>query len=213
MNSLLQDWIDHCEGKKEFDKSHFFSLFTMDFKDTDVEKMFSFFPESANLVERFRRLRSGGNLRNRAYLVPSSEYSGTENELTESLSLHLLELQKYCKANELDELYEACATQKFAYISDKAAFDKMYESTGHESAELHEEVGDYITGKFKLDDRVRYILPEAAYGLVANYDLVYYLCEPVINIDFTFDHYFKFWKLGGAYVLSNGRVNFTNTNA
>lgn len=171
-NSLLQDWIDHYEGEKEFDKSHFYSLFTLDFRDMDVDRMFSFFPESTNLVERFRRLRSDGNLQDRAYLVPLSENSGTENELKETLSLHLLELQKYCEANELNELYEACATKQFVYMSDETAYARVHESIDHESAELYEEVGDYIAGKFKLDDRIRYVLPEAAYGLAANYDLV-----------------------------------------
>lgn len=193
MDKLFQDWINLCEGKKSFDKSHFFSLFQADdngdfFSEEELRKILDYFDEKDEL---FLRL-------NNYFNNQKEETEDIKDFLIHKMESDLLEKRKLITDAELLTIID----QPIEFVDGISfVFNAQQSSWMHH--EIISEIEYSMLAAKTLKTPEVYALFEAFYGLSQNYNLVWYLGKPLLDIDINVDNYFDIWKMGGEYAFSN----------
>lgn len=196
MSLDLNDWIDYNNGIKDFDKSHFYTLF-MDnnngktIVDEELQIVFQNMPNSIKLAERLKEyyaVRRQNNVIN------------TEEFLKETVREDIE--QKKIAINDKELL--SILNKKIEFVKD---YNKVEEA---QLEEWHSEfimlISDYtIDLRISKDKRI-YALFEAFYGLTHNYQLVWYLGSPLLNTEINFDNYLDIWSVGGEYAVTENGI-------
>jgi len=122
MNLDTSDWIDFCEGKRGFDKSHFYTLlakvdYSKPIEDEDFKNLFKFFPSEAEELE----------LRLRNCFSTSSDLDMNENLIKNYL---ISNVQKDIKSKGLiieDDYNKQNLKREIKYIEDYSAIEHYLE--------------------------------------------------------------------------------------
>ena len=194
MNELLNDWKEFCEGRKNFDKSHFFALFWEGINQKDLENVFKYFPNSIELTDRTKE-----------YLF------GTKENISESviknilISLVIKDLnQKKTIINENSDLLELIETLDVEFIQDFKKVLLLKNTSPY--IDFFDTINDKLSDNWIIEDKKTFALYEAFYGLTKNYEMVWYLFNPLFKINFNCEYYFKLSTLGGVYSFSNNKI-------
>lgn len=206
-NDLLTDWIEYCEGRGEFDRSHFYCLLMDDPPPTDafLEAVLRYFPARAELKRRIKLVKHP-NL-----LVENIDRGDAGHDrLRTHLRQYLLELAKVCEAAGEADIAEQMLSARMVYCDDRELVDAKSASLDEPQCELIEVVGDHL-GRRSADRHARdYALSEAFYGMTSSFELCWYLNAPLRGHQYDFEPYVRFWALGGLYVWTADGILITS---
>ncbi len=189
----FKDWILQHEGKKEFDKSHFYTLLMEchyeSLTESDYATMFKYYPNSNDLTKRLKNFLI--NQDNTLNVVDRKEYilKKVQQDINEKVKLI-----------EDEDLINAL----------QGGFVLTHERdvvTENQLGEWHSEfislIGDELR-QFRNDNS--YLLFEVYFGMTHNLQLVWYLGAPMIDKNINLDNYFDLWMMGGDYSITSGGV-------
>lgn len=196
--NILDDWNLFCQGKMDFDKSHFYTLF-MEQKDPEYfKKALQYFPNSDGLLERMGRVVGFGNPQELEAKVKSPE---------DALKYASMDLQERIRIAE--EYGEAELVAELSKLRPKYSEDfEDVEKFRHE--DLHgwmlEVVGDYFRDQLYENTEKLYGLLDAFYGLTTRFEIKWFLGTPLTNGGFNLDNYFELWRVGADYAVKDGQL-------
>lgn len=200
MSLELNDWIDYCEEKKDFDKSHFYTLFLQEdnskgFSSYEYQKIFKYFSEKDELINRLTQYFSHENYKSQIDDLKTFLILSTRKDIEEKK-----------QALDDDELLNILSRNIY-FVEDFNEFCDY---------QLDEWNGEYISLLGDSFRRTRsneeYALFEAYYGLTSNIQLVWYLGSPLLDTKINFDHYFDIWKVGGDYAVTENGIYVSTIN-
>lgn len=206
MNKLVKDWCDYCEGKADFDKSHFSSIFTYDLNETELSEIFKYFSCSNDLIERLAAVISAGSFEGSPYLQATTRCS--DSDLLELVKQDLKDKHIICFEQGDEELSDILATIKIEFVHDKQMISKL-SGQDNPSEWVFEIIGELIDEARGTDKKIL-ALEEACYGLAANYYLAWYIMSPLLKLSIDFSNYFKVWSNGGVFVITENKVLVSN---
>lgn len=197
MNSLIRDWIEFCENRKEFDKTHFYSLFWEDIESNDLKTIFRFFPNSDDLFHRTNDYLFGENLD-----LLKNLNGNTKEQITELAFKDVIEKRNLVSDNKtLKKLLE---NLQLEFIQDyELVVNKKAE---HPYCDFFDELEFQLTERWLLTDKKAFALYEAFYGLSKSYEMTWYLYRPLINTEIEFKNYYDLSRLGGAYSFLGSKL-------
>lgn len=196
MRQILKDWCNYCEGKKDFDKSHFYTLFWDDSEKekltpNDLNIIFSYFNEKEKLIEIMNN-----------YLFLSEN-----NKITEDNEIFLIK-------NDIKEKIKLSKVLDFisSYKISVSDLEKVEESRNElEFLNFYDEISDIVLDNWKIEDKKTNALYEALYGLTYDYELVWYLFSPLLNLNITFENYYLLKKIGITYSIFNKEIIYSKS--
>ena len=194
MNKIINDWINFCEDREKFDKSHFYTLFWEGITQNDLEYIFKYFPHSLEL-----------NSRTKEYLFGTKE-KVTElviNEVLIDLAIKDLN-QKISILIDNPELVELIGHLKVEFIQDSNYVIQLKNNSPF--IDFFDAVNDNLSDNWILEDKKTFALYEAFYGLTKNYETVWYLFNPLFKIKINCEFYYKLSTLGGIYSFSDDKI-------
>ena len=201
MDQQLIDWVAFCEGREDFDKSHFYTLFfegeaENGYRSEDeLRTIFQFFPHSDELLKRMKSILPNGKSVETIPDIKSYLIENTRQDLLQKKIV--LELEK---EDELIELVQ----KPIKYVSDIAEVSDSHLSSSPD-ADLYSIIGDFFINITPTDKKTN-ALEEAFYGFTTNYNLVRYLLRPLIDTDINLDYYYHLWKVGGDYSVTEDGI-------
>lgn len=202
-NDLLADWIEYCEGRREFDQSHFYCLLMDDPPPTDefLEAVLRYFPARAELKRRIKLLKH-------PHLIgESSDARGTgHSRLKSHLHRYFWQLAKVCQADGEPELAAQLLSAEIVYCDNGELVKAKQASNDEPHCELMEVVGDHLRGLSTNWHDKEFALKEAFYGMTADFELCWFLDAPLRGNQFDFEPYVRFWACGGAYAWTTDGV-------
>ncbi len=166
--TLVDDWVEFCEGKRDFDKSDFLTLFHGSLTDEDLRAIYQFFPQADLLGERMKRFQAAKKARAERSIVPVSN----------SQIMNLAAADMRAKSSILAELGEEelarfAGENQPSLTTDQNAFDNVARSDWP-NGEKHVVVGDYVDEQMLLPNKQGFALFEALYGAANSYDLQFF---------------------------------------
>jgi|GEM_PF-4346342 len=195
MNQYLKEWCYFCEGKKDFDQSHFSQLFHECRTEAELKVIFSYFPASAALFDKAKLVR---------YFYPDNFISKSEINFEPLLSVALADIQqkrKACVDFGEDELVDIIDNVTPVLVNKSELFEKARnEEWPH--GEFLSVLAGYFLSKRNGDEKKYYSLFEAFYGFTTSFHIQWYLGSPLFDTDIDLDNYIKLWKYGCDYVLT-----------
>lgn len=198
MDKQLIEWINFCEGKVDFDISHFYTLFFEGDadngyrSDVELDAIFKYFRNSEDLKLR---------LRNTTQTIDLEEPDDMATFLIDSTFKDVQEKKKFIDDEELLKFL----AKPVNYIDDIESVRKS-QITDWQYEEYMALVGDTISElKYSTEKKV-YALFEAFYGLTTDYNMVWYLGRPLLKTTVNLDHYFDLWRFGGRYCISSDGI-------
>ncbi len=205
MNSLVLDWIEFCSGSKQFDKDHFFALFSNHSSDEELNEVFSYIPESEDLRQNLFKVMSCGSIENGPYLLPTAHAVYDKKELVDLAVNDLKEMRRLCIDAGEGEIAEIIDNAQPRFSSNQDEYDYLLQADIPHFW-LYETIGDHIAEHMKHDGKVIDAFLEALYGLTADYYLVWYITAPLCALDVSFENYYELWAKGGDYLLTNDEI-------
>lgn len=206
MNRLVKDWCDYCEGRSDFDKSHFSSIFTYDLNEKELSEVFKYFSCGNDLIERLKTVITAGSFEGSPYLQATNRCS--ESDLLELVKQDLKDKYIICVEQDDEELSDILATIEVEFIYDKQIISKI-SGEDNPSEWIFEVIGDLVDEARGTDVKIL-ALEEACYGLAANYYLAWFIMSPLLNLSIDFSNYFKIWRNGGIFVITESKVLVSN---
>lgn len=202
MGSLIADWCAYCEGKSDYDKSHFLGLIKNHPSDADLQTIFKYFPRTDQLCERVSVVLSSGTLANSLYLLPKAQ--GAESEILSAGKEWRLEIARVCNLLGDIELHQIAYSAKDVFVS-PAELDRwgMEDIPNNWAFEL---IGDAVSDAKVSCSKEMYALFEALYGVAADYYLAYFMGATLIDLDIDFGLYFNLWKISGVGLLLEDKL-------
>lgn len=206
MNKLVKDWCDYCEGKADFDKSHFTSMFTYDLNSQELSDIFKYFSCNNDLIERLKTVIMAGTFEESLYLQATSRCS--ESELLELVKLDLKDKHMISTSKGDEDLSNILASIDVDFVYDKQMISKLL-GEDNPSEWIFEVIGDLVDEARGTDIKIL-ALEEACYGLAANYYLAWFIMSPLLKLSIDFSNYFKIWSNGGIFVITENKVLVSN---
>jgi hypothetical protein len=207
MSNLLDDWQDFCEGRKDFDMSHFYTLFHADptiLSNEQLKIIFSYFPKSDELLYRmeniFNERFSSDTDQN-----PENNIGLSDAQLKELVLNDIKEKRIICETKKDAELCEIIAGVEPVIVTDIQKIKALQQCDGPD-AWMKELVDDHLRSARITNDKKVISLFEAFYGLTTNYQLVWYAGLPLINDNYDPSYYFELWKFDCDYVLTKDEL-------
>ena len=197
MDSIFQDWVDFCEGKADFEKCDFLTLFHEDFDEQDLNAALSYFPNSGQIAQRIHAVRAVYPVNRTTWIV--------DPEMALQIALDdLSERRKAVERWQEDELVSVIEKAKPRFVSDEILFREAFLSKWN--SKLVIQVGDYADECWLDNTRQYNALFEAFYGMTNSYEIQWYLGQPLMKTDVNFSRYFDLWKAGGDYALTEDEL-------
>jgi hypothetical protein len=205
LNKLVKDWGDYCEGKADFDKSHFSSMFTYDLNDQELNDIFKYFSCRNDLIECLKTVITAGSFEGSPYLQAINRCS--ESELLEFVILDLKDKQLICVEQDA-EVSDILSRIGVEFVHDRKMISQL-SGEDNPSEWIFEIIGDLVD-EARGTDRKILALEEACYGLAANYYLAWFIMSPLLKLSIDFSNYFKVWSNGGIFVITEDKVLVSN---
>lgn len=198
MASLLTDWVEFCEGRERFDKSHFLGLFKSHNSDAELRNIFKYFPFSEELVRRAASVISFGEMNRSLYLLPKG--GGAEGELLLLAEVWLAEQERICRVLDNCEILEICRKVRVRFVGSETLEHSLCQDIPHYW--LFDQIADAVRGSRIVDGDQIYALFEALYGLAADYYLAWHVGRPLFLFEIDLEPYLRFWGKGGRCALT-----------
>ena len=198
IDDLLQDWCDFCEGRKDFDKSHFYTLF-MEEEDPKYFKLaLQYFENSDDLLKRMAKIVCFGDPDNLKPKISSRQ---------DALEFALLDLEERSKiAEKYDEpdLVEELSKLTPRFCEN---FDEVFQAgfSDLQSWQL-EVIGDWFLDHLVQTEPKVFALLEAFYGFRTSLEIKWFLGAPLTNGALNLDNYAELWKAGADYAVKDGEI-------
>lgn len=201
---LVADWIAFCEGKKNVDESHFYTLFHGGTTANELEKIFSYFDQGNALISKMQQLFEPLSTEKFLGDYPLESNRISQDELVGLVKKDLSEKKRLCEKLGDTEFIALIDSAKIQYVDDADVFKDNPDDIPHYW--IDELIGDHFIDQ-RLDWEPKTVaIFEAFYGLVTDYALVWFLAAPLIKTDFNPEFYFRIWKGGGHYLLAEEGV-------
>ncbi len=194
MEAIIEDWVNFCTGKKSFEEGHFYSLFHGINSRQELEKIFQFFDQKLDLIERTKRyleLRSSQNMKR-----------ADENLLKKFLHEDLKEKETILKINS--SLREKYSQLQIIYVEDHKKIEEL-----RFDDQTSQEFFDFIDFELVHEDERIDILYDSFYGLTADFDYRLFLFLPFIRIEYDMTSLIEFKKKGGVYAIQENNLLFS----
>lgn len=197
-NKIIKDWIAFCEGQRDFDKSHFHTLFMKmehekQITEKEYDKIFRYFSNSDELIARIK------NYHDSTYHKESNDI---KSYLIEKVNSDIKEKRKIL--SETDSGVLQYIDNEIHYLENEDLLNLKMKNWQHEEF-IDEIESNLINDEFFIDKKL-IALFEAYYGLTRNFQLVWYLGAPLLNSPINLDYYYDIWKIGGDYVVTENGV-------
>lgn len=197
MNNLLSDWIGFCEGSLDFDRSHFYPLFTPPLGESEARLVFGCLPQHEALLHRY--LAFVDAIKNKA--LPQV---GDEARISESMRSYVNQLRNACIAVGDTQLAQLLADASIRFENDSMAFEAARQSDDH--LWLLDTISDYCLASRTLKTSVGYAIFEAFYGAANDFDIQWFLGKPLMDVGVDFWDYLELWKLSVSYAFCDGEI-------
>ncbi len=194
--NLINDWLQICKGKEEFDSSHFYTLFHNNYSLKELKIIFKPFKRKEEMIERLIKYKNPQTLTN-------------NSEILELVKIDIIEKKKFCLYMKDYELLNLMTDIDYEFVS----FEKFKTLTFEDLPQiwLMELIGDTL--RYNIENTpINNGIIEAFYGLTTNNNLVWYLSEPLLHSRFNPNPYFEIWRKSGDYILANNKVFILNKN-
>jgi hypothetical protein len=206
----LKEWCDYCEGVREFDKSHFYTLFHNNFSLTELMAIFQYFPRATDLLSLMLKLRATNvdTWKGGKRFFPQCDEAVSTNELVRLAERDILEHRNVCVSAGDGELVNIIDNATVRFVED----EKIVNETRRGDIPynwLFELVGDRLGRALISKERKIYALEEAFYGMCGDYYLCWYLSQPLRNFEINLNIYFDLWRKGGDYILTKDEILVT----
>lgn len=199
MNQILVDWVDLCEGRVDHEDCHFLGLFKVGLEGEDLRQALKYLPSSEEIERRLLDVLKAGTLENYAYLQNPPI---VDRAITRAAARAWLdECARFHRSVGNDELMKLNADAEIDFVG-KEEFWAVLERDNAVTW-IPEELGDEVFMRMPSDTPLSiWAFLEATYGLAANYELGWYVAQPVLHVDIDFEKYFDLWKSGGFGLLT-----------
>jgi len=198
MNELLDDWNDLCSGRRDLDKSDFLPLFKAGLTDSELSSVFKYFDHAEELESRTRNILRAGYLGEYVYLQQPKIQD--RQQVLVAATAWIREQGRFC-GHSGEEALATIAGSVAVKIIDRKTFEEL-----NARQQPGDDVSDHITHtvlhSLRDEPDAVFALIEAVYGIAANYDLAWYVVQPLLKVDLDFALYFDLWQLGSAGVLT-----------
>ncbi len=192
---LIKDWILFCQGNRNFEKGHFYSLLMDELSEDEIDIIYEPFINKKKLKLKLKKY---------LYSLESSINitSKKKNLLEVLIKLDFQERLSIFK--EIAEFSQFRSNMKFEYVEEfnvveNLAFDDVLSQMFFNYTDFQ-----IIEENDKVD-----ALYDALYGLVADFDYRLYLFEPLLSVNYTGEYLFQFKKMGGVYAIKDETVMYS----
>ena len=199
MNESLKEWLECCAGRLDRDSCNLLGLFKSGLTQSELASVFGPFPHSQEMLRRVNRVLDAGNISGYIYLQQPK--LGDSAQVIAAGKQWLAAQVRYCAltgelevANRVDGIdVEIVGAERF----------EEAQATPSVNDDLHHHVRQSIWWTLPDEPQANFALVEALYGIAADYDLAWYVMQPLLSIDLDFSKYFDFWRLGGRGMLTD----------
>ena len=136
-NELIEDWLCFCDGKKDFDVDHFYTLFMEEVSKPDIEKIFSKFPQKDELIVRLNRIKN-----NDTQADLSGDLRG--KKLTNLVLMDLQEKKQICQSIGEQEIVSIIDSNVVQFVGEDEYFSLKDDESSWPMEEIMVLLGDYF---------------------------------------------------------------------
>ncbi|WP_163834198.1 hypothetical protein [Spartinivicinus ruber] len=197
---LISDWLDFCDGSKNFDPSHFYTLFMEDISTSDINRIYFKYPQAKNLTSRLNRIKNSQSTNTPCI----KERVKTITELVLSDIKEKLRVCESCGDKELESILNSAADIQLVNQNDYFKFKDAEDAWPMKEVMIL--LGDHFRESMGEYSKMESALIEACYGTTNDYNLVWYLLAPLANTTYNTEYYAELWELGAEYFLSEKKI-------
>ena len=195
MSEIINDWEQFCEGRKSYDKSHFYTLFWEGIILNDLETKFKYFPKSITLVERVSEYLFG----KREDVLPESSV----RDVLINLAVRDIEERKSIIDSD-SSLFNSIQNLEIKFTEDYESVLSLKAKSP--DIDFFDAVNDVLSECWIIEDKKAFALYEAFYGLTKDYEMVWYLFSPLFKTNVDWSYYYRLTTLGGIYSIANKQL-------
>lgn len=189
---MIEEWLEFSSGKNNtFEDGYFYTLFMEGVTNEEIEKIFSSFPNSQQLVERMK-----------LYLNTKPSFNYTINELENLINSDFQERKTILE--QIPSFVNFLVNPKFVYLENEEQLTNLILDDIW-TQEFH----DFLRVLMINQERKTYELLNALYGLTYDFDYQMYLFKPLLKTNYEMNYLFQFKKHGGIYSISDDTVFFS----
>lgn len=201
MRQIVDDWVSYCKGENIYPDSHFYILFMDLPTDEEIEAIYQFFPNKEELISRMKDWIN--------YRIVG------RNQISEKAAKELLVKDLAQRSYILEKLHAGISNLgniKYKFKDYKVVEKELFND------ELSQNFLDYISSNYKynsdkrhdnFDDNILYELSNAIYGVTSDYDIQFYLYQPLLKIDYTAEYLYEFITGGGIYAFTEEGISYS----
>lgn len=197
INGLLEDWRNYCQGKCELDSAHFLGLFKTNLTDVELKSVFKYFEHAEEMEIRILKVFHAGYLGEYMYLQQPKLLD--RQQVIAAAEAWIREQAHFCNTSGEEALAKIASSAEVKFTG-RGIFDEL-----QALAQPEDDISDHITHTVwhaLPREPATFALVEALYGIAANYNLAWYVVQPLLKMDLDFACYFELWRLGGVGVLT-----------
>lgn len=199
MNECLEEWLEYCAGRRDRDSCNLLGLFKSDLSSEELDLALAPFPHAKEMKARLVKLLGTGELGNYLYLQPPGRAS--RDALEQAARAWLGEQARFCLERGNAGLHQLASNVAVTFVGKEAYHAALMRD--HPGSCISEFVSDTLIASYSELPLSIYGLGEALYGIAADYDLSWYVMQPVLNTSIDFSVYYEFWQMGGRSLLSD----------
>lgn len=151
------------------------------------------------MLRRVNRVLDAGHLSGYIYLQQPK--LGDSTQVIAAAKQWLAAQVRYCALTGKQEIANRADALDVEIVS--AERFEQAQSTPSVNDDLHHHVRQSVWWTLPDEPQANFALAEALYGIAADYDLAWYVMQPLLSIDLDFSKCFDFWRLGGRGVLTD----------
>lgn len=202
----IDQWCAFCEGRDDFDRHHFSTLFMelylqpLTDKDTrDLETIFQYFPTSSVMVEKMLRIGRRADDR-------------SEGEILALVAQDLREKRAIVAAETGNAaVLAAIDGGQYLLTQDEARLRAARESSVY--SQFYYALATYFMRELARREQKYSALSEAFYKIASEPPLDWSLTASLLGLEPSFDHYFELYLLGVDYAIEEEAVVVMNYRA
>lgn len=197
MDQQIEEWIRFCEGREEFERHHFDTLFMVygGRPKEELELICRYFPNCDRLVHNLLRVFDDE-------LEPVDDLKSRLIELAGLDAEEKREIVIRANVPELAFLVSALQNPPVRFLEDVDAFDEIRDESEYDYV-LHSVLSDFMVNSLPEDGSKSLALCSAFYFIANDSALERSLAVPLIEQDVSLERYLDIFCLGGAVALSD----------
>ena len=216
MTEQISEWLRYCDGDESFERSHFITLLSSHRSDQDLREIFQHVsqPYRDRIIANLCAVHAATRPDSAPYLKPRVEAVRSGAELASICEKFLESLKKHMLSIEIeDETAQWLRDSKLETIvlptGDVRSFIDGEEDW---KCQLIQEEGDNVRSvddwglPMKQNDdpgwRVMSGIKEGLYGLATDFQLGWFVLQPILKSTVDYKLYFDFWRQGGEYEIT-----------